>query len=82
MPLTPASIHHSLDQVQAERTRRAGTPGLAARVEAVKAYQQRRFAHTYADMLASPRFRPASQFFLNELYGPGELRAVPARESA
>lgn len=86
MPHSPASIHHSLRLVHDERTRRAATPGLAERVQAVKAYQQRRFAHTYADMLASPRYRPASQFFLGELYGPGDFhvrdqqfaRVVPA----
>jgi hypothetical protein len=73
MPLSPASIHHSLRLVQDERTRRAATAGLAERVQAIKAYQQQRFAHTYADMLASERYRPASQFFLDELYGPGDF---------
>jgi len=73
MPLSPASIHHSLRLVQDERTRRAATAGLTERVQAIKAYQQRRFAHTYADMLASKRYQPASQFFLDELYGPGDF---------
>jgi len=73
MLLSPASIHHSLRLVQDERTRRVATAGLAERVQAIKAYQQRRFAHTYADMLASKRYRPASQFFLDELYGPGDF---------
>lgn len=73
MPLSPPTIHHSLRLVHDERTRRAATAGLAEHVHAIKAYQQRRFSHTYADMLASPRYRPASQFFLNELYGPGDF---------
>ena len=73
MPLSPDSIHHSLRLVHDERTRRAATAGLGERVQAIKAYQQQRFAHTYADMLASKRYRPASQFFLDELYGPGDF---------
>ncbi len=52
----------------------------------VKTYQQRRFSLTYADLLASARYRPAAQFFLDELYGPRDFtrrdtqfeRVVPA----
>ena len=62
------------------------TPGLGAKVEAVKRYQQRRFAHTYADLLSNERYGKAASFFLNELYGPQDftrrdaqfLRVVPA----
>lgn len=56
------------------------------RVQALKAYQQRRFAHTYADLLATPRYGAAARFFLDELYGPSDFshrdaqfaRVVPA----
>jgi hypothetical protein len=55
-------------------------------VQALKAYQQRRFAHTYADLLATPRYEAAARFFLDELYGPSDFshrdaqfaRVVPA----
>jgi hypothetical protein len=55
-------------------------------VQALKAYQQRRFAHTYADLLATPRYGAAARFFLEELYGPSDFsqrdaefaRVVPA----
>lgn len=56
------------------------------RVQALKAYQQCRFAHTYADLLATPRYGAAARFFLDELYGPSDFshrdaqfaRVVPA----
>ena len=48
-------------------------PGLADKVEAIKRYQQPRFSHTYADLLASDRYAGAARFFLDELYGPGDF---------
>lgn len=68
-----------LRQVDAERARRAADPALEARVQALKAYQQRRFAHTYADLLANPRYGAATRFFLHELYGPGDYRQRDAQ---
>ncbi len=78
-----------LDQlacVEQERSRRAGDAGLAASVVKVKRFQRDRFARTYADLLASPRYAAASRFFLEELYGPQDFsqrdaqfaRVVPA----
>lgn len=75
-----------LSAVQSERARRVGDPALLARVTAIKTYQQRRFAHTYADLLASTRYRAVARFFLEELYGPRDFaerdaqfaRVVPA----
>lgn len=63
----------SLSAVAAERKRRQDAPELARQVEAVKAYQQRRFQHTYDDLLQSSRYQQAAQFFLDELYGPGDF---------
>ena len=62
-----------LDQVDAQRARRGADPELAARVLAVKDYQHQRFQHTYADLLAQPRYAGATQFFLEELYGPDDF---------
>lgn len=83
--LTHPILTH-LNAVQAERESRRVCPDLHARVQAVKDYQQRRFAATYADLLADPRYRPAARFFLDELYGPADFsqrdaqfaRVVPA----
>jgi len=35
----------------------------------LRAFQAGRLARTYADLLASPRYGPAAEFFLAELYG-------------
>jgi hypothetical protein len=84
---TPANaILGHLQTVAAERARRDASPELAARVLALKRYQQDRFSKTYADLLGSPRHGPASRFFLEELYGPRDFsqrdaqfaRVVPA----
>jgi len=80
------SILGHLHAVAKERERRAASPELALRVHALKAYQQRRFAHTYSDLLATARYGPVARFFLDELYGPRDYserdtqfaRVVPA----
>lgn len=80
------SILDYLARVEGERQTRVATPQLLSRVNAVKRYQQRRFRHTYADLLTSARYGPASEFFLAELYGPDDFtqrdaqfsRVVPA----
>lgn len=79
-------ILQHLDMVGVERAARAADAALAARVTHIKAYQQARFAHTYADLLANPRYAGASKFFLDDLYGPDDFsqrdaqfaRVVPA----
>ena len=75
-----------MSAVESERRARLSTPDLEARVVDVKKYQQLRFCHTYADLLASSRYGAASRFFLDELYGPTDFtqrdhqfaRVVPA----
>ena len=86
MSTSAAVILAHLTTVDRERVRRSQTAGLDATVAALKAYQQRRFSHTYADLLQSARYGPASRFFLEELYGPTDFtrrdaqfaRVVPA----
>lgn len=63
----------SLREVAIERARRMEDVGLGVRVAAIKTYQHGRFKQTYADMLAHPRFGGAAQFFLDDLYGPGDF---------
>lgn len=79
-------ILQHLGTVRVERAARAADAGLALRVTHVKHYQQQRFAHDYADLLANPRYAGAAHFFLDDLYGPGDFsrrdaqfaRIVPA----
>ena len=86
MPADVSSILADLRLVAAERERRAASVDLMARVQAIKHYQQRRFSHTYADLLAAPRYAAVARFFLDELYGPHDFterdaqlaRIVPA----
>ncbi len=66
------SIQAQLAAVDAERIRRAAE-GLGVRVQALKAFQQRRFRVAYADLLATPRYAGAAGFFLEELYGPRDF---------
>lgn len=49
-------------------------PGLTARVRALANYQSRRLAATYADLQRQPRYGPAVEFFLADLYGPQDMR--------
>lgn len=68
-----AEILSDLRSVELERAQRDREPGLRLRVEGVKAYQQRRFARTYADLLSSERYGAAARFFLDDLYGPRDF---------
>ena len=68
-----AAILARLKEVDAERRARAARPELNAKVVALKEYQQRRFAHTYADLLLSTRYGAAARYFLDELYGPTDF---------
>ncbi len=66
-------ILQHLAAVRAERAVRSSDAELADRVWQVKHYQQSRFALTYADLLATPRYAGAASFFLDDLYGPGDF---------
>ena len=84
--LAASTILQHLTTVASERSARQQDASLDSRVVAIKAYQQRRFEQTYADLLTHPRYAGASNFFLHELYGPNDftqrdaqfVRIVPA----
>ena len=79
-------IREHLHQVALLRAAQLADTALVQRVHALKTFQARRFEATYADLLAQPRYRAATRFFLDELYGPQEFaqrdaqfgRVVPA----
>ena len=61
---TPAElIRQHLETVAALRAQ----PDAA--LPAIKRLQAQRFEATYADLLSTPRYQPATRFFLDELYG-------------
>jgi hypothetical protein len=62
-------IRSAVAQVSALRSEFNGEPRLRAAVREVKRFQARRFAGTYADLLAGGPYAAAARFFLEELYG-------------
>src|SRR5574337_642 len=63
----------ALSSVDRLRASHAADAALRQQVIALKDYQSRRFARTYADLLVHPRSGAAARFFLQELYGPHEF---------
>ena len=61
-----------LERARALHQARAASPGLAARLDRLAAWQARRLNATYADLARQPRYAPAIAFFQSELYGPGD----------
>jgi hypothetical protein len=39
----------------------------------LRGWQAARFEHTYGDLMASDRYRPAAEYFLSDLYGPKDF---------
>lgn len=62
-------IREAVERVSQLRARCGADPALAAATHAVKHFQGRRFAGTYADLLSGGTFASAARFFLVELYG-------------
>ena len=62
-------LRRHLAAVMQLRAAYAADAQLRAGVLELKAWQAARLARTYADLLASPRYHGAAQFFLEELYG-------------
>jgi hypothetical protein len=62
-----------LDRSAALRARVAEDAGFAERRALLRAWQASRLAHTHRDLLESPRFHDATQFFLADIYGPKDL---------
>jgi len=62
-----------LDRSEALHARTVEDAGFAERRAALRAWQTERLARTHADLLKSRRFHDAAEFFLTELYGPGDM---------
>ena len=73
------NIRQSIARVTELRSAQAFAPTLAAAVRRIKALQSQRFMGTYADLMRDPAVRPATQFFLDELYSPGDFSARDAQ---
>lgn len=62
------TIRNAVAAVSLLRVQTVASPALLEAVKRVKLFQARRFRATYADLLDSKDYGPATQFFLNELY--------------
>jgi hypothetical protein len=65
---TAETIRVAVAEVQALRLESGSMPEIGAAVAAVKRLQARRFAGSYADLLAPGPYSAAARFFLEELY--------------
>ena len=62
-----------LDRAAELRTRVAEDAAFGDRRLLLRAWQAARLARTHRDLLESPRFHDAAEFFLTDLYGPRDL---------
>ena len=69
------SLRDEIAGVVRLRRRTAEDPAFARRLLALKGWQAERLAATYGDLLAHPRYRPATEFFLTDLYGAKDFRS-------
>ena len=67
------AIERSLQRTHRCEAQAALDAALSARLKALRGWQARRLARTYADLRTDRRYRPAVEFFLNELYGPQDF---------
>jgi hypothetical protein len=63
------NIREAIAEVDRLRAESRSVPAIGLAVDRVKRLQARRFAGSYADLLASEDFGAATRFFLDELYG-------------
>lgn len=76
------SDYRQLDELLARKgllDASASQADFVARLRELRAWQNARLASTYRDFRADPRYAPAVEFFLNDLYGPREVSA-PERD--
>ena len=61
-------IRDAVKKVEQLRQSAASTPELSQAVSDIKAFQARRFNGTYFDLMQTEQYKPATLFFLEELY--------------
>ncbi|HRX71978.1 MAG: hypothetical protein KDJ22_04660 [Candidatus Competibacteraceae bacterium] len=64
-----------LDQLQRSQSfHHGGVTGIEREFGGLRRWQSARLSRTYADLLANPRYRPAAEFFLDEIYGDRDFQ--------
>ena len=64
------ALERNLERLKALRGRSSHPP---ARLADLKGWQSRRLRKSYADVAAQPRYRTATSFFIDDLYGPKDF---------
>lgn len=67
------ALRRHLKTAKGLRERASFAPAAAQARLRLREWQAARLARTHADLLASPRFGQAAQFFLSDLYGPKDF---------
>lgn len=76
---TAETIRQAVAEVQRLRDESRALPDIGTAVTYLKRFQARRFAGTYADLLASSDYGAAARFFLEELYSERDYRERDAQ---
>ncbi len=71
----PGTLHKLLTRNAELRDVFRGEPELAKRLNELQAWQSKRLLRTHRDLYEDPRYRPAVEFFVEELYASGDPRA-------
>ena len=74
-----AFLRRQIDRAKALRSAHRSDPQSSARRRLLREWQQARLSLTYRDLLDSPRYGPAAEFFLSDIYG---LKDTSARDAA
>jgi hypothetical protein len=74
-----AFLRQQIDRAKSLRTGRGSDSQGSAKRRLLREWQQERLSRTYRDLLDSPRYGPAAEFFLSDLYG---LKDTSARDTA
>ncbi|MEJ2513853.1 MAG: hypothetical protein P8080_11135 [Gammaproteobacteria bacterium] len=68
-------LAEQIERSRLARLRQVDESGLRPECAILADWQSRRLRHTYSDLLASERYRPAVEFFLSDLYGARDFSA-------
>jgi hypothetical protein len=68
-----ARILWELQNSESAKHKRIERDELEPQIKLLKTFQAERLAQTYADLLATKRYGPASQFFLTDIYAPKDF---------
>jgi hypothetical protein len=66
-------LHEQIQRGKEQRLKLEADTALAAKMPILRKWQSDRLSATYADLQANDRYRPATDFFLSDLYGPDDF---------